>query len=95
MLFSVSMDKKGKRCFGKGREDMDFSTVPYRQREHLEYPELTMFQMVERMAVQYPDEPAYDFYGKKTSYSSFISKIERAARALIAIGIRRDDAVTI
>ena len=74
---------------------MDFSTVPYRQREHLEYPELTMFQMVERMAVQYPDEPAYDFYGKKTSYSSFISKIERAARALIAIGIRRDDAVTI
>ena len=65
------------------------------QREHLEYPELTMFQMVERMAIQFPKNTAYDFYGKKTTYEAFLKKIERAARALTAAGIRRNDVVTI
>ena len=71
------------------------ATAPYRQREHLDYPQLTMFQMVERIARQYPDEPAYEFYGRKTSYGAFLDRIERAARALWAHGIRPGDAVTI
>ena len=71
------------------------ATAPYRQREHLDYPRLTMFQMVERIAAQYPDEPAYEFYGRKTSYGAFLARIERAARALWAHGIRPGDAVTV
>ncbi len=67
----------------------------YIQRDHLEYPELTMFQMVERIAGQYPKEPAYEFYGHKTSYEEFVKRIERAARAFLAMGIERGDAVTI
>ena len=67
----------------------------YIQRDHLEYPELTMFQMVERIARQYPDEPAYEFYGTKTSYRSFVRRIERAARAFGSLGIQKGDAVTI
>lgn len=67
----------------------------YIQRDHLEYPELTMFQMVERIARQYPKEPAYEFYGTKTSYRSFVQRIERAARAFWTMGIRSGDAVTI
>lgn len=67
----------------------------YRQREHLEYPELTMFQMVERIAAQYPGEPAYEFYGKKTAYRSFVRRILRVSRAFLALGIRMGDAVTI
>lgn len=67
----------------------------YQQRNHLEYPELTMFQMVENIARQYPKEPAYEFYGTKTCYQEFIKRIERAARAFLSMGIRRDDAVTI
>ncbi len=70
-------------------------TVPYQQREHLEYPRLTMYQMVERIARQYPDEPAYEFYGRKTSYTAFVRKIRQAAQAFIAAGIRAGDAVTI
>lgn len=65
------------------------------QRQHLEYPALTMFQMVERIARQYPKEPAYEFYGRKTSYGSFIRRIERAARAFIAMGIKSGDVVTV
>lgn len=67
----------------------------YRQREHLEYPELTMFQMVERIADQYSGEPAYEFYGRKTSYKNFVRRILRAARAFLALGIGAGDAVTI
>lgn len=67
----------------------------YIQREHLEYPELTMFQMVERIAAEYPKEPAYEFYGTKTSYQNFVKRIEQAARAFQTIGIARDDVVTI
>lgn len=65
------------------------------QKNHLEYPNLTMFQMVERIAGQYPKEPAYEFYGRKTSYQSFIKRIERAAHAFLEMGIQSGDAVTI
>ena len=70
-------------------------TAPYRQRDHLEYPSLTMFQMVERMGRQYPDEPAFEFYGRRTDYASFVARIEQAARAFAAAGVNPGDAVTI
>jgi len=67
----------------------------YVQREHLEYPELTMFQMIEKKAAQWPEEPVVEFYGKKISYRQFIARIERCARAFIAMGIGKGDAVTL
>ncbi len=70
-------------------------TKPFKQREHLDYPHATMFQLVDRIANQYPDETAYEFYGKKTSYRQFISRIERAAKAFHNSGIGTGDAVTI
>jgi long-chain acyl-CoA synthetase len=54
-----------------------------------------MYELVAKVARQYPDEPAYEFYNKKTSYAQFIRRIERAARALWAFGVRPGDAVTI
>ena len=66
-----------------------------RPRQHLTYPDATMFELVDRVAKQYPDEPAYEFYNKKTSYAQFICRIERAARAFWAFGVRPGDAVTI
>ena len=67
----------------------------YVQREHLEYPELTMFQMVEKAAKETPNDAAIDFYNKKISYSQFIARIERCARAFTAMGIKKGDAVTL
>ena len=64
-------------------------------RRHLEYPEKTMFQMVEQNATDHPSAVAYEFFNKKTTYKDFVSRIEQAARAFIAAGIRRDDVVTI
>lgn len=62
---------------------------------HLNYPKKTMFQMIEDMAVAFPKAAAYEFYNRKTNYKTFVEHIEQAARAFIAMGIRRDDAVTI
>ena len=67
----------------------------YKQREHLEYPELTMFRMVERIAKQMPDASAIDFYNRKISYKRFIERVERCARAFMSIGIKPGDAVTL
>ena len=76
-------------------QTMEQQSSSFHPREHLEYPELTMFQMVERMGQTYPRETAFEFYGKKISYEQFIKRIERAARAFTAFGIKRDDAVTL
>ena len=73
----------------------DIHAYPYVQRDHLVYPELTMFQMIERMADQYPNEPAIDFYNRKMTFLQFASRIERCAAAFLKFGISRDDRVTI
>ena len=70
-------------------------TLTDRPRRHLTYPEATMYELVERVAKQYSDEPAYEFYNRQTSYAQFIRRIGRAARALWAFGVRPGDAVTI
>ncbi len=61
----------------------------------LAYPELTMYEVVAENAVKTPQEPAYDFYGKKTDYRTFIDKVDQAAGAFSKAGISMGDAVTI
>ena len=67
----------------------------YHQRDHLEYPEKTMYQMVEKAAQESPDAVAVDFYQRKITYQKFIERIERCARAFLSMGIGPGDAVTL
>ena len=62
---------------------------------HLDYPNKTMYQMLEDTALQYPDYIAYSFMGKKTCYGDFLKRIDAAARGLVAMGIGKGDRVTI
>ena len=62
---------------------------------HLDYPKKTIYQIVRDAARQHPDLVAYEFMGKETSYARFMSRIDRTARALIALGIGKGDRVTI
>ena len=61
----------------------------------LDYPRKTMCQMVLDTAKRYPENPAYIFMGKQTSYAQFAKRIDAAARGLYAMGIRKGDKVTI
>ena len=62
---------------------------------HLDYFEGSMFQAVENIAKQYPEQVAFDFMGKSTTYRKLVEEIERCAKALKSIGVRENDKVTI
>ena len=61
----------------------------------IDYPRATMYQLVAETARRYPNNMAYIFMGKETSYKAFLSRIEAAAKGLYHMGIRKGDKVTI
>ena len=61
---------------------------------HLDYPDCTMYEAVERCAEQYPNYTAYVFMGRKTSYRAMVAEINLCARALKATGVRPGDKIT-
>ena len=62
---------------------------------HLDYFEGSMFDKVAQIAAQYPNNVAFDFMGKSTTYKQMVQEIEKCARALKTIGVRENDKVTI
>ena len=62
---------------------------------HLDYFEGSMIAAVEAVAERYPDNVAFDFMGKSTTYKGMVREIHRCARALKTIGVREGDKVTI
>ena len=61
----------------------------------LDYPDKTMYQLLSETARQHPNNTAYIFQGKKTTFAQFMSRIDSAARGLTAMGIGKGDKVTI
>ena len=61
----------------------------------IDYPRKTMQQLVCETARKYPNNIAYTFMGKDTTYASFAKRIEAAAKGLYHMGIRKGDRVTI
>jgi long-chain acyl-CoA synthetase len=62
---------------------------------HLEYFEGSMFDKVASIAERYPNNVAFDFMGRPTTYRQMVHEIERCAKALKTIGVRENDKVTI
>ena len=62
---------------------------------HLTYFEGSMYDKVAEIASMYPDNVAFDFMGKSTTYKVMIREIQRCAKALRTIGVREGDKVTI
>ena len=62
---------------------------------HLDYFDGSMFEAVERIAMKYPRNVAFDFMGRPTTYSRLVNEIKNCARALRTIGVREGDRVTI
>jgi long-chain acyl-CoA synthetase len=61
----------------------------------LTYPEMTLGSVLERTAKKYPDQPALFFYGKKITYRELDSLANRFARALIELGVKKGDRVSL
>ena len=62
---------------------------------HLDYPRQTIYQIVRESARKFPGDVAYEFMNKQTTYAQFMQRIDRVAKALIALGIGKGDRVTI
>lgn len=62
---------------------------------HLEYFEGSMFDKVLDIANRYPNNVAFDFMGRSTTYKKMVEEIENCAKALKTIGVREGDRVTI
>ena len=61
----------------------------------IDYPRKTMYQLLNETAKQYPNQNAYSFMGKETSYATFMKRIDAAAKGLTKMGITKGDRVTI
>lgn len=65
--------------------------------ETLDYPEGSMYEAIKDYATSHNklNSNAYEFQGKATTYSQFLNKIDKVARAYKAIGIDKGDTVTV
>ena len=61
----------------------------------LDYPEGSMVDVLGSIAEKHPNNIAFDFMGRSTSYYELMKNIERCAQSLKAIGLREGDRLTI
>ena len=62
---------------------------------YLEYYDGSMFDKIKDIADKYPNNIAFDFMGKSTTFKKMVENIEKCAKALKTIGVRENDCVTI
>ncbi len=61
----------------------------------LEYPDISMYEMIKNTADKYDSYIAYDFMGRAASYADLMNEIDVCAKALLEYGIKKGDAVTV
>ena len=61
----------------------------------LDYPATTLYEAVAKTAARVPDAIAWEFQGATSTYGAFIEEIDRAARALAALGLKAHDRILI
>ena len=61
----------------------------------IDYPNWTIVRFLHESASQYPDHAAISFYGKPMTYRALDDASNRFARALIGLGVQKEDRVAI
>ena len=63
--------------------------------ESIEYPDISIYEIVHRTAEKLPDECAYEFLDRRTSYRDFMRRVDHVAACLRKIGVRQGDRVLV
>ena len=61
----------------------------------IDYPELSIYELIEKTCNTYPNNYALEYYGKKITYKDFLVKIKKTASSLLELGVKEGDRVTI
>ena len=61
----------------------------------IDYPDLSIYELIEKTCETYPNNYALEYYGKKIAYRDFLVKIKRTASSLLEFGVKEGDRVTI
>lgn len=67
----------------------------YGKKNKINYPNLSIYELIEKTSKSFPNYDAYEYFGKTVSYKDFILKIKKCASALLKIGVKQGDRVTI
>ena len=63
--------------------------------EHIDYPDISIYEIVRRAQERVPDECAYEFQDRRTSYRDFIRKTDHVAACLRELGVKKGDRVLV
>ncbi len=63
--------------------------------ETIDYPEKTLYEALADTAGRFPDAMVYDFMGTTSTYRDFLDEIDRCAWALVDLGMKKGDRLTI
>lgn len=61
----------------------------------LDYYSGSLYDAIKESGSKYASLTAYEFFGKRCSYKDFIKKVDKAAKALKAMGVKENECVTI
>ncbi|GBF33053.1 long-chain-fatty-acid--CoA ligase [Desulfocucumis palustris] len=73
----------------------NFEYYPQGVPRSLDYPDISVYQLLERSEGKYPDNTATIFMGGKMTFRQLKNKVDRFAAALHHIGIKKGDRVVI
>jgi len=62
---------------------------------NIKIPNISMYEQVKRSGAKYPNYTAYEYFGRKTNYKTFLKEIDAAAAAFKVMGIKKGDIITL
>ena len=67
----------------------------YENGSNIEYPDLTIYELIEKTCNSNPYNYAFEYYGNKITYKDFLIRIKKTASSLLELGVKEGDRVTI
>jgi len=61
----------------------------------LRYPDRTLYQALRATAERCPEAPAWEFFGRTSTYRAFLAEVDHFAAALASLGVKEGDRLTI
>jgi long-chain acyl-CoA synthetase len=87
-------DERRKRAVSD-LEKLWLSNYPEGVGRSIDYPDITLNEMLERSAAKFPNNTATIFMGGKLTFSQLVEKVDRLATALVDLGVKKGDRVGI